>query len=196
MIGPTNACRTQLYTSTPLPMSRRSSQGYEIPINNDPNHSNWTPPLVISPGSSMPIDGMSIASRQSMDINMLQPYLPTPPTRNPSENQNPHGSKVAIPRITGPNVNRGRRRSARACEACRQRKIKCDGVKPTCGQCDYHNNQCSYEDVKRVREQKELLLLGHRVEHYEQLLRSLETEVEPHTARKIRKTLKVSIDNR
>jgi hypothetical protein len=47
-----------------------------------------------------------------------------------------------------------------------------------------------------VREQKELQLLGHRVDHYEHLLRSLETEVEPHTARKIRKTLKVSIDNR
>ncbi|CAI7638087.1 unnamed protein product [Penicillium manginii] len=107
-----------------------------------------------------------------------------------------HGHKVAIPRITGPNVNRGRRRSARACEACRQRKIKCDGIKPTCGQCSYHNNQCSYEDIKRVREQKELQLLGHRVEHYEHLLRSLETEVEPHTARKIRKTLKSRSTNK
>ncbi|KAJ5392480.1 hypothetical protein N7509_007970 [Penicillium cosmopolitanum] len=170
-------------------MSRRSSQGYDISVNNT-NHPNWTPPLVVNPETSMSNGEMSIAPTRSMDLNMLQPHLPSPPIRNPVEHNNMHGSKVAIPRITGPNINRGRRRSARACEACRQRKIKCDGVKPTCGQCNYHNNQCSYEDVKRVREQKELQLLGHRVEHYEHLLRSLETEVEPHTARKIRKTLK------
>lgn len=102
------------------------------------------------------------------------------------------GNKVAIPRLAAPTNYRGRRRSARACEPCRQRKIKCDGVRPTCGQCAYHNNRCIYEDVKRVRDQKMLELLSKRTERYESLLRDLESDVDAPTARRIRKALKVS----
>ncbi|KAJ5471455.1 hypothetical protein N7530_008812 [Penicillium desertorum] len=76
---------------------------------------------------------------------------------------------------------RRRRRSARACEACRKRKIKCDGSRPVCGQCVDHK-RCKYEDVKRVRDQKMLDILAHRVERYETLLRDLEGEVDASTA--------------
>ncbi|OQE26999.1 hypothetical protein PENFLA_c006G05756 [Penicillium flavigenum] len=99
--------------------------------------------------------------------------------------------KVAIPRLAGSDpFIPGRRRSARACEPCRQRKIKCDGIRPSCGQCAYHNHSCSYEDVKRVRDQKRLGSLIKRVDTYEALLRELETEVDLPTARKIKKALK------
>lgn len=115
---------------------------------------------------------------------------------NPDNRVAAHGSasnnKVAIPRLAAPTTYRGRRRSARACEPCRQRKIKCDGVRPTCGQCAYHNNRCVYEDVKRVRDQKMLELLSKRAERYESLLRDLEGDVDAPTARRIRKALKVS----
>lgn len=104
-----------------------------------------------------------------------------------------NNNKVAIPRLAPPTTYRGRRRSARACEPCRQRKIKCDGVRPTCGQCAYHNNRCVFEDVKRVRDQKMLELLSKRAERYESLLRDLEGDVDAPTARRIRKALKVSI---
>jgi hypothetical protein len=101
--------------------------------------------------------------------------------------------KVAIPRLAGAETGfGGRRRSARACEPCRQRKIKCDGLRPSCGQCVYHNHRCSYEDVKRVRDQKRLGTLAKRVEAYEALLRELEGEVDLPTARQIRKVLQVS----
>lgn len=100
-------------------------------------------------------------------------------------------SKVAIPRLTPTDVSHGRRRSARACEPCRQRKIKCDGVRPSCSQCSFNKQQCFYEDVKRVRDQKRLGSLAKRVEAYESLLRDLESEVDLDTARKIRETIKV-----
>ncbi|CAG8060485.1 unnamed protein product [Penicillium salamii] len=98
--------------------------------------------------------------------------------------------KVAIPRLPPTDVSHGRRRSARACEPCRQRKIKCDGLRPSCSQCIYHHQQCAYEDVKRVRDQKRLGSLAKRVEAYESLLRDLEGEVDLETARKIRRIMK------
>ncbi|KAJ5175601.1 uncharacterized protein N7482_001478 [Penicillium canariense] len=101
-------------------------------------------------------------------------------------------NKVAIPRAAAPAAQRGRRRSVRACEACRQRKIKCDGDRPTCGQCTYHNNRCVYEDVKRVREQKLLGLLSQRVERYESLLHDLQGDADAPTARRIRKVLRIT----
>ena len=125
-----------------------------------------------------------------------------PPSRVPSDFANPDqrvasndsasNNKVAIPRLAAPTTYRGRRRSAQACKPCRQRKIKCDGVRPTCGQCAYHNNRCVYEDVKRVRDQKMLELLSKRAERYESLLRDLAGDVDAPTARRIRKALKVS----
>ncbi|CAI7596154.1 unnamed protein product [Penicillium glandicola] len=102
--------------------------------------------------------------------------------------------KVAIPRLASSDAFlHGRRRSARACEPCRQRKIKCDGLQPSCGQCIYHNHTCSYEDIKRVRDQKRLGTLVKQVDAYEALLREIEGEVDIPTARKIKKALKSKI---
>jgi hypothetical protein len=118
------------------------------------------------------------------------PFGPTPSTLSSAPTPAP---KVAIPRLAGSDAAlHGRRRSARACEPCRQRKIKCDGMRPQCGQCVYHNQSCLYEDVKRVRDQKRLGSLAKRVDAYEALLRDLEAEVDLPTARKIRKVMKVS----
>ncbi|KAJ5177378.1 uncharacterized protein N7500_000077 [Penicillium coprophilum] len=128
--------------------------------------------------------------------------IPLSPTQVPAQGfqyipaQSTYGSgstpKVAIPRLASSDaLLHGRRRSARACEPCRQRKIKCDGIRPLCGQCVYHNHTCSYEDVKRVRDQKRLGSLVKRVDTYEALLRDLEVEADPPTARKIKKALKV-----
>ncbi|KAJ5121072.1 uncharacterized protein N7515_009033 [Penicillium bovifimosum] len=126
------------------------------------------------------------------------PFSPGVPTQVHSGPASTAGStttpapKVAIPRLAGSDATlHGRRRSARACEPCRQRKIKCDGMRPQCGQCVYNNQTCSYEDVKRVRDQKRLRSLSKRVDAYEALLRDLEAEVDVPTAKKIRKAMKV-----
>lgn len=104
----------------------------------------------------------------------------------------PGVAKVAIPRAAPYSIHSQRRRSARACEPCRQRKIKCDGNKPVCRQCHEHHVTCSYLELKRVRDQKQLEILSHRVKAYESLLRDLEMEVDANAARRIRRTLKTS----
>lgn len=153
-------------------------------------------PVAPPPQSTLyPVQQAFIAPTQTTNSirNPLtsQIRLPTP---GPIDNipPVPANTKVAIPRLSAPSSARGRRRSARACEPCRQRKIKCDGVRPVCGPCVYHNNRCTYEDVKRVRDQKMLELLSQRVERYENLLRELEGEVDETTGWRIRKALKVN----
>lgn len=36
-----------------------------------------------------------------------------------------------------------------ACVLCRRRKLKCDGVKPSCGTCNRLQHDCSYDEVRR-----------------------------------------------
>ncbi|KAJ5273837.1 hypothetical protein N7478_008962 [Penicillium angulare] len=129
---------------------------------------------------------------------LLHPFGPTPSASGTDPSHSPDiipSNKVAIPRIIGLNHVQARRRSARACESCRHRKIKCDGKKPVCGQCIYHKNRCMYEDAKRIRDEKQLKSLTGRIEKYEKLLHSLEGDVDPHVARKIRKTIKIMFNN-
>jgi hypothetical protein len=141
-----------------------------------------------SGSGSVPVPQHSYPTPLPFSTIQTQPF--SPHIAQPASASTP---KVAIPRLAGSDpFTPGRRRSARACEPCRQRKIKCDGIRPSCGQCAYHNHSCSYEDVKRVRDQKLLGSLIKRVDTYEALLRELETEVDLPTARKIKKALKVS----
>ncbi|KAI8872651.1 hypothetical protein GQ42DRAFT_114687, partial [Ramicandelaber brevisporus] len=37
-----------------------------------------------------------------------------------------------------------RKRLAQACQSCRGKKIRCDGVRPTCGPCAKHDARCEY----------------------------------------------------
>ncbi|PYH86896.1 hypothetical protein BO82DRAFT_349999 [Aspergillus uvarum CBS 121591] len=101
--------------------------------------------------------------------------------------------KVAIPRTTSFNSQTQRRRSTRACEPCRLRKIKCEGDKPVCQQCADHNVTCTYVEVKRVRDQKKLCSLTSKVGIYEQLLQEVERTTDEDTARRIRRALRVSL---
>lgn len=43
-----------------------------------------------------------------------------------------------------------RKRASTACQFCRQRKTKCDNVRPVCGFCRYHQARCIYEDETSV----------------------------------------------
>ncbi|GLA31635.1 hypothetical protein AnigIFM63326_010315 [Aspergillus niger] len=119
---------------------------------------------------------------------------PCPYQSSSSSSREVSGSagKIPIPRTTSASSQSQRRRSARACEPCRQRKIKCDGNKPVCRQCIDHNVSCFFVDIKRVRDQKQLGLLGRKVEKYENFLQDLEKEVDGNVARCIRKVLRGS----
>ncbi|OQD83182.1 hypothetical protein PENANT_c018G07797 [Penicillium antarcticum] len=162
----------------------------------DPSFGSWS---WVPPMSPVPADQQPYPTPNPFSPSFQTPNAPSYPQPYPSaasSSSSAPGSafraapKVAIPRLAGSETGLGgRRRSARACEPCRQRKIKCDGLRPSCGQCIYHSHRCSYEDVKRVRDQKRLGTLAKRVEAYEALLRELEGEVDLPTARQIRKVL-------
>lgn len=180
----------------------------------------WPPPSVISSASlglpqeqqqqrdlsSTHLGGNSNPHfLQGYDYNQLEGSILRPPQAPPSSVSPTQGfpsvppapptqpnPKVAIPRSAGTeSASHRRRRSARACEPCRVRKIKCDGNKPVCRQCVENHVSCTYIDVKRVREQKQLGSLSRQLERYGGLLKELEPEVDSGAAKKIRRALKV-----
>jgi hypothetical protein len=79
----------------------------------------------------------------------------------------------------------------RACEACRRRKVKCDGTKPVCIQCQENSVACVYSDRKAVRDKKRLHDLNRKVEEYKTLLQGVSAEVDDYTANTIRAALEV-----
>ncbi|KAJ5267885.1 hypothetical protein N7478_010693 [Penicillium angulare] len=99
-------------------------------------------------------------------------------------------NKLPIPRLRREVRESGGRRTSRACNSCRQRKIKCDGNRPTCSLCHAQGlNNCFYSDVKAVRQQKDLELMRMKVESYEELLRNISLELEGPTAEQVAKVL-------
>lgn len=77
--------------------------------------------------------------------------------------------KVPIPRLTKRNAppqkqdnrpkqterkEKERQRVSHACEPCRRRKAKCDGLQPSCTRCSELTIPCYYADSKRERQQK------------------------------------------
>lgn len=160
----------------------------------------WSPTAEVPYATSHNNDRFFVQAPSTNLSFSSQPVSPgtpglAPPGGGRGSNPNVAWNKVAIPRAPNATTISHRRRSQRACEPCRQRKIKCDGNRPSCRQCIEHNQQCSYEDVKRVRDQKRLGSLSRRVDRYESLLRELEVDADATTARKIRKVLKVGLDD-
>ncbi|KAI2673850.1 transcriptional regulator family: Fungal Specific TF [Penicillium roqueforti] len=100
------------------------------------------------------------------------------------------------PRINIPRLRRerraseGRGRTARACDTCRQRKMKCDGKKPVCAQCHAQGlTTCDYSEAKLVRERKQLELAQLKIGAYEDLLRNIAQRADTSTAKQITSTL-------
>ncbi|KAG1829350.1 hypothetical protein EV424DRAFT_448642 [Suillus variegatus] len=54
-------------------------------------------------------------------------------------NYNPMDDDMAVPRVP--------RRTAMACQFCRGRKLKCDGSRPSCGNCNRRGYPCVYTPV-------------------------------------------------
>lgn len=36
-----------------------------------------------------------------------------------------------------------------ACLICRKRKLRCDGIRPSCGSCSRLGHECGYNDIRR-----------------------------------------------
>jgi hypothetical protein len=74
-----------------------------------------------------------------------------------------------------------RRRILHACQACRQRKSRCDGVRPACRLCTHHGLTCQYDTAARPRAQADppesriSAGLETRLQNMEGILRALVT---------------------
>ncbi|OOQ85524.1 putative C6 transcription factor [Penicillium brasilianum] len=79
-------------------------------------------------------------------------------------------SKVAIPRISGRHPLPKRQRVARACDACRQIKLKCNGNRPSCDYCLTIGSPCLYSASKREVRQISVQRLEERIQDYESAL--------------------------
>ncbi|KAF9923880.1 hypothetical protein FBU30_006090, partial [Linnemannia zychae] len=80
------------------------------------------------------------------------------------QDQDQHGADNAAP------VKR--KRLTQACDPCRKKKIKCDGIKPSCANCLKLNGNCTYlpSMKKRGPRQGYIELLEKRLDKMEQLL--------------------------
>ncbi|KAJ3098486.1 hypothetical protein HDU97_003985 [Phlyctochytrium planicorne] len=76
-------------------------------------------------------------------------------------------------------ANNKRKRITQACDSCNKKKIKCDGLKPTCTNCSKSNNQCSYSRGAKKRGPRAGYIesLENRLKEMEALLQPLQPEV-------------------
>ncbi|KAI9258795.1 fungal-specific transcription factor domain-containing protein [Phascolomyces articulosus] len=65
-----------------------------------------------------------------------------------------------------------RKRLAQACDVCRRKKIKCDGARPTCANCEKLGRQCTYNPnvKKRGPRQGYIEMLEKRLDKMEKML--------------------------
>ncbi|OQD81831.1 hypothetical protein PENANT_c025G04749 [Penicillium antarcticum] len=82
-------------------------------------------------------------------------------------------NRIPIPRLPNQHQGSKTRRTARACDECRSRKIKCDGDRPS----------------KQAQERDRFESANREVDRYEGLLREISQEVDVSVARKIMKAL-------
>ena len=62
--------------------------------------------------------------------------------------------KIAIPRGSNSGLWTSNGRVSRACDTCREQKVKCSGHRPACQRCREGDFTCIYTDRKREREVK------------------------------------------
>ncbi|KAF9110374.1 hypothetical protein BGX27_006447 [Mortierella sp. AM989] len=74
-----------------------------------------------------------------------------------------------------------RKRLTQACDPCRKKKIKCDGVKPSCANCAKINTNCTYlpSMKKRGPRQGYIELLEKRLDKMEQMLQHGPAAIDP-----------------
>ncbi|KAK1637517.1 hypothetical protein BDP81DRAFT_318007 [Colletotrichum phormii] len=74
-----------------------------------------------------------------------------------------------------------RRYTSKACEECRRRRAKCDGLRPICGRCSERSINCLYrseEDGRKPASKTYVQLLRNRIDLLEAVLQSHTIDVE------------------
>ncbi|CBF79522.1 putative C6 transcription factor [Aspergillus nidulans FGSC A4] len=104
-------------------------------------------------------------------------------------------SKVAIPRSVSSTAAPTRGRVSRACENCREQKVKCSGQRPSCQRCQESGIQCSYGDRKREKLARRLSDLTTRVESFETLLQIIYPNLDSLSAQYVEQILSDQYDS-
>ncbi|KAL2870733.1 putative C6 transcription factor [Aspergillus lucknowensis] len=110
----------------------------EIPDDRAQNAPKQTTPSVKGSGRKSESVSMLFPGEAAARIKRLKPAFmyPSPNSGGRSDEEKPEPSK----------------RTARACDACYTRKIKCDAVQPRCNWCSHHNIPCTFErKLRRTR---------------------------------------------
>lgn len=97
--------------------------------------------------------------------------LPKEKGKNSSETIDQN--KVAIPRAVPALQTPARRRVERACQECRERKIRCGGQKPSCEQCSAFGVGCVYPSSRREKQEVRARQLEKQNEQFKSLLEKL-----------------------
>ncbi|KAK9718731.1 hypothetical protein K7432_005276 [Basidiobolus ranarum] len=90
-----------------------------------------------------------------------------------------------------------RQRVSRACDHCRRKKVRCDGVQPCCGHCKVLNIECTYLDVTKKRGPPKgyIEAIENRLHRMEHLLGGL-AQSDPRVAENIMAELrKIEVDD-
>ncbi|OAT13143.1 C6 transcription factor [Blastomyces gilchristii SLH14081] len=103
-------------------------------------------------------------------------------------------SKIAIPRLRRPGQNQPspaseRHRVSHACDPCRKRKSKCDGLRPVCSRCRDQEIACAYLDGKREKMKRYTKSNAAKVTVYEKLLYDILPHLKPEMQLTVRTTL-------
>ncbi|KAI9317639.1 fungal-specific transcription factor domain-containing protein [Dichotomocladium elegans] len=83
--------------------------------------------------------------------------------------------------------NSKRQRVSRACDLCRRKKIKCDGLLPVCTNCQAFKLECSYNDTTKKRGPPKgyIEAIENRLHRLEQLLVDVAEDIEESRSRKL-----------
>lgn len=117
------------------PESKRvSTRSHPAPFPRPPRPGNWLP-------NPLDLVSMSPSSDAASDTIMVSDPSPQgQSTRRPgsAEEAAPTGGNSSVPKP-----------KRLACIVCRRRKLKCDGIKPSCSTCARLGHTCAYDEVRK-----------------------------------------------
>ncbi|KAL5338852.1 fungal-specific transcription factor domain-containing protein [Aspergillus crustosus] len=162
------------------------SPSSQFPPGNEPVF-NWVAPALPRP-STLPLTTSSEQTTSNQpDLSANAPSVVSA--------ENSLNSKVAIPRSANSTAAPNRGRVSRACENCRDQKVKCSGQRPVCHRCQETGIQCSYGDRKREKLARRLSDLSARVQTFETLLQNIYPNLDSLAAQYVEQILSDQTDS-
>jgi hypothetical protein len=85
----------------------------------------------------------------SKRVRCVEMHAPQPQPSVLSESQSPEDNDMSLDFIVEDPLVFKRKRSSKACELCRLRKVRCDGMSPQCSRCRQEFKECSYAIMRK-----------------------------------------------